>query len=319
MILIFCDIWDLSCKSFWIFCDRLFTPAGIKFIPLRTTGGELIPESGLFVRINKEEVEEIQLSSLRSAKLRRQAELNDEDDPKTLSIIAENEEDVEALPDDVDVMQSINPIAFNQRRPKSPSNPRPVSSPPLLKSYSAEDKDAQKEEINLNKVVVVVDVNGTGSEVKAVEETDFQTQDSNSQTQISNSVTSSSKPRSLIIEANPETSVHTNEEGVPVKEADAAAEAVKEYHLQVKSGEEEKLNIYWTYVLFLMSFLIINKMIILVFTHVQLLFLLSHITQEFYTIIVLKQLDIFETLHQLVKRYDYTCMLVMQLPGYKLV
>ena len=189
-------------------------------------------------------MEEIQLSSLRSAKLRRQAELNDEDDPKTLSIIAENEEDVEALPDDVDVMQSINPIAFNQRQPKSPSNPRPVSSPPLLKSYSAEDKDAQKEEINLNKVVVVVDVNGTGSEVKAVEETDFQTQDSNSQTQISNSVTSSSKPRSLIIEANPETSVHTNEEGVPVKEADTAAEAVKEYHLQVKSGEEEKLNIY---------------------------------------------------------------------------
>lgn len=28
---------------------------GIKFVPLRTTGGELIPESGLFLRIVKEE------------------------------------------------------------------------------------------------------------------------------------------------------------------------------------------------------------------------------------------------------------------------
>ena len=31
--------------------------AGIKYIPLRTPGGELIPESGLFLRIKKEEEE----------------------------------------------------------------------------------------------------------------------------------------------------------------------------------------------------------------------------------------------------------------------
>ena len=36
---------------FLFFCLLL----GIKFVPLRTTGGELIPESGLFLRIAKEE------------------------------------------------------------------------------------------------------------------------------------------------------------------------------------------------------------------------------------------------------------------------
>ena len=42
--------------------------------------GELIPESGLFVRINKEAAEDVQPSSLRmrSANLRRQEELDDE-------------------------------------------------------------------------------------------------------------------------------------------------------------------------------------------------------------------------------------------------
>jgi hypothetical protein len=216
---------------------------GIKFIPLRTTGGELIPESGLFVRINKEEAEDVQPSSLRmrSANLRRQEELNDEIDPKTLSTIRENEEDythTEGLPNDVDVMQSINPIAFNQRRPKSPSNPRPVSSPPLMESFSVEDKDAQKEERSLNEVVVVVDVNDTKSEDRAAEETDFQAQDSShSQTQVFNSVTSSSKPRTLTIEANPEsTGVHINEEVIVVEAG--GADMVKEYRLRVKAGED---------------------------------------------------------------------------------
>ena len=239
------DLWNFLAIGQEIFLTGIiFILVGIKFIPLRTTGGELIPESGLFVRINKEEVEEIQPSSLRSAKLRRQMELSDEVDPKTLSTITENVEDihVEALPDDVDVTQSINPIAFNQRRPKSPSSPRPVSSPPLIKSHSEEDKDAKKEETNLNKVVVVVDVNDTESEDKTEEENDFQTPESYFQTRISNSVTSSSKPRTLTIEANPKSSVHTNEEGVTVliEETDGGDIMLKEYHLQVKSGEEEK-------------------------------------------------------------------------------
>ena len=227
--------------------------AGIKFIPLRTTGGELIPESGLFVQISKEEVEEIQPSSLRSAKLRRQAELNDNDDPnKILSTIAENEEDVhlhdvsEALPNDVDVMQSINPIAFKnqQRRPKSPSNARPLSTPPLIESYSTEDKDVAKEETNLNKIVVVVDVNETEpAEDKRVEGENFQIPESHSQTQILNSVTSSSKPRSLTIEANPKSSVHASETSIHsnnITEETDGADMVKEYRLHVKSGEEEK-------------------------------------------------------------------------------
>ena len=171
------------------------------------------------------DVEEIQTNSLRSAKLRRQAEMNDDNDPKILSVIAENEEDIEA-PNNVDVMQSINPIAFQQRRPKSPSNPRPVSSPPLLESFSLND-DVQTEETNLNKIVVVVEVNSTETEDKAVEGTDFQKQYSNSIT--------ASKPRSLVIEANPESSVRTSEQDVPVEET-GIAESVKEYHLQVKSS-----------------------------------------------------------------------------------
>lgn len=221
---------------------------GIKFIPLRTTGGELIPESGLFVHINKEAAEDVQPSSLRmhSANLRRQEELNDEMiDPKTLSTIAENEEDytlTEALPSDVNVMQSINLIAFNQQRPKSPLNSHPASSPPLIVSYGIEDRDAEKEERNLDKVVVVVDVNDTES-AGTVEETDFQTQESHSQTQVFNSVTSSSKPRSMTIEANPEsTGVLTNGEEVILAGETGGVDTVKEYRLQVKLGEQEKIN-----------------------------------------------------------------------------
>ena len=221
---------------------------GIKFIPLRTTGGELIPESGLFVRINKEAAEDVQPRSLRmrSANLRRQEELNDEIiDPKTLSTITENEEDytlTEALPSDVNVMQSINLIAFNQQRPKSPLNSRPASSPPLIVSYGIEDRDAEKEERNLDKVVVVVDVNDTES-AGTVEETDFQTQESHSQTQVFNSVTSSSKPRSMTIEANPEsTGVLTNGEEVILAGETGGVDTVKEYRLQVKLGEQEKIN-----------------------------------------------------------------------------
>ena len=226
---------------------------GIKFIPLRTTGGELIPESGLFVRINKEAAEDVQPSSLRmrSANLRRQEELDDEMiDPKTLSTITENDEDythTKALPNDINVMQSINPIAFNQQRPKSPSSSaRPVSSPPLIVSYGIENRDAEKER-NLDKVVVVVDVNDTESAENkaAVEETDFQMQESHSQTQVFNSVTSSSKPRSMTVEANPEstsTSVLTNGDEVILAGETGGVDTVKEYRLQIRLGEQENIN-----------------------------------------------------------------------------
>ena len=103
-----------------------------------------------------------------------------------------------------------------------------MSSPPLLESFSLND-DEQMEETNLNKVVVVVEVNNTESEDKAVEETDSQKQNSNSITAI--------KPRSLVIEANPESSVPRASEGdVPLEET-GTAESIKEYQLQVKSSQ----------------------------------------------------------------------------------
>lgn len=36
--------------------DTKITDAGLRYIPLRTPGGELISQSGLFVRIHKETV-----------------------------------------------------------------------------------------------------------------------------------------------------------------------------------------------------------------------------------------------------------------------
>lgn len=47
---IFCP---MSAKAVYTLCYA--TAVGIKYIPLRTPGGELIPESGLFLKIKKEE------------------------------------------------------------------------------------------------------------------------------------------------------------------------------------------------------------------------------------------------------------------------
>ena len=201
--------------------------SGIKFIPLRTTGGELIPESGLFVYVNKVEVEEIQSNSLKAARLHRQHGLSQEDDPKTLSTIAEREE-VEGALDGVDVMQSINPIEL-QRRFNPPPNPRPVSSPPLLKtSLSSSETQKKVDKTDLNKVVVVVEVTGDPDPV---------TGQSDSHTENAQDSISSSKPRSLTIEANPDPNIHIGEDGLPVMEAESELE--KEYHLAVHSSSSQ--------------------------------------------------------------------------------
>ena len=191
---------------------------------MRTNGGELIPESGVFVKINKVEVEEVQTSSLRSGKLRRQTELSFEDDPRTLSVIAENEEELQT-PDDIDVLESINPLAFGPRRSKPPASPnaRPVSSPPLLEATNWEEVDGT------NKVEVMVELNSVPEVEKAVA--------MNLESKALETL-SLSKPRSFIIEANPESNVHINEEGLPVGVEEA--ESVKEYHLQVRSQRSQE-------------------------------------------------------------------------------
>ena len=80
---------------------------GIKFIPLRTNGGEIIPESGLFVRIKKVE--------------------GDEDLGSPLPTIPEN---------GVDVTMSLGNAAARYRRRESEGmSPRRVTSPPVLNSY----------------------------------------------------------------------------------------------------------------------------------------------------------------------------------------
>lgn len=182
----------------------------------------------MFVRISKVEVEEIQASSLRGARLSRQHEFNNEDDLKGLSVIPENEEETN-IPEDVDVLKSINLLEFSQKQ-KSPSNhPRPMSSPPLLEATSLDGDSEKNGMANSNRIVVTVDVND-----KAEEDTDTVTETVSG---LLESV-SASKPRSLTIQADPDSNVRISEDGLPVVGV-AETESVKEYHLHVKRQQSQ--------------------------------------------------------------------------------
>ena len=202
-----------------------FTHVGIKFIPMRTSGGELIPESGVFVKISKVEVEEVQ-TSLRSARLRQQsATANYEsDNPLILSTIKEGDEELTEVPEGVDVLQSINLLEF-QPRSKSPSNPtRPVSSPPLLESAS-EHIEREKDR---NQLVVTVDIEVHGEQ----DERDQSDDRIPSPPQESQSLV---KPRSLTIEANQESNSDADEDDLPAAaDVETGTANVREYHLKVR-------------------------------------------------------------------------------------
>lgn len=205
---------------------------------MRTTGGELIPESGVFVKIGKVEVEEVQ-TSLRGGKLHKQSGLayDDETNALQLSTIREGDEELE-ITEGVDVLQSINPLHF-QRRPKSPANPlRPVSSPPLLESTPSASEHRVEDS---NQVVVTVDIELGAEEHRHDEAADERPSPPPRESQ------SLVKPRSLVIEANPESSLEAREDGSPTLSVEE--DGVKEYHLKVRpqlSQDQAK----WTAVLF---------------------------------------------------------------------
>ena len=122
---------------------------GIKFIPLRTSGGELIPESGLFVRIKKGE-ETIRHPSFR---LQRQASVEEDDDFVDLG--------------DVDVMESISPSLMlkgktrkEQSVSSSAQSSRPLSSPSILTSFD-------EREPKVEKLQVVAEVHSEADSVSA--------------------------------------------------------------------------------------------------------------------------------------------------------
>ena len=186
---------------------------------MRTTGGELIPESGVFVKISKVEVEEVQ-TSLRGGKLHKQSGLtyDDETNALQLSTIREGDEELE-ISEDVDVLQSINPLHF-QRRPKSPANPlRPVSSPPLLESTPSTSEHRVEDS---NQVVVTVDIE-LGAEEHRRDEAAAKGPSPPRESQ------SLVKPRSLVIE---ESSLEAREDGSPTLSVEE--DGVKEYHLKVR-------------------------------------------------------------------------------------
>ena len=123
---------------------------GIKFIPLRTSGGELIPESGLFVRIKKKE-ERIGRSSFR---LKRQDSV-------------EEDEDGFVVLDNIDVTESISPSLMSRRQngkqqlvSSSAQSSRPMSSPSILTSF---DKD----EPNVEKLQVIAEVHSEAGSISA--------------------------------------------------------------------------------------------------------------------------------------------------------
>ena len=125
------------------FFKSLSSFPGIKFIPLRTPGGELIPESGLFVQIKKKK-----LSSL--------TQQPEEDSPQVNGSETLNRADsTEQYFGDVDVTASIHPSLLKQRAVNrtakdSSDSARPLSSPPMLESHleTAEEEASWKSKLD---------------------------------------------------------------------------------------------------------------------------------------------------------------------------
>ena len=116
---------------------------------MRTSGGELIPESGLFVRVKKGE-ETIRRPSFR---LQRQTSVEEDDDFVDLG--------------DVDVMESISPSLMlrgknREEQPVSSSaqSSRPMSSPSILTSFD-------EHEPKVEKLQVVAEVHSEADNVSA--------------------------------------------------------------------------------------------------------------------------------------------------------
>ena len=108
---------------------------GIKFIPLRTSGGELIPDSGLFVRIKKTEEGVGHQRTHRSSHLKRQ---------DRVPMDEAGEDSGDRWAEDIDVMQSIPPsrgARVSPRRQDSAQGSRPLSSPPVLTSFEEEEEE----------------------------------------------------------------------------------------------------------------------------------------------------------------------------------
>lgn len=183
-------------------------------------------------------MQEVQTSSLRSNKLHRQASLSaeDDDDPKTLSVITEGEEELLHTPNNINVEESINPLAFSRNsNSKAASNQRPVSSPPLLEGTSTDNaivggssNDAQEEEVEKTmQVTVAVELHSIPEAAASavVQETSL-------------SVT---KSRTLTIEADSGSNGHLSEDGRHPASI-ARVGTVKEYRLQMQpqaSREEQ--------------------------------------------------------------------------------
>ncbi len=128
----------------------LHTPSpihtGVKFIPMRTSGGELIPEAGLFVKIKKTE---------------QSFHFN------TATSTTGRDVGLETISEDVDVEASLNPISLMKYLPRQEDaqyevDPeesllrRTVSSPPSLtvpEASEARRKSSEnKFEVNTNTV-----------------------------------------------------------------------------------------------------------------------------------------------------------------------
>jgi len=108
---------------------------GIKFIPLRTSGGELIPDSGLFVRIKKTDEGVGHQRTHRSSHLKRQ---------DRVPMDEAGEDSSGRWAEDIDVMQSIPPsrgARVSPRRQDSAQGSRPLSSPPVLTSFEEEEEE----------------------------------------------------------------------------------------------------------------------------------------------------------------------------------
>ena len=100
---------------------------------MRTSGGELIPESGLFVRIKKEE----ETNGRSSFHLPHQASVEEDDDFVDLGY--------------VDVPKSISPSLMligqtrkEQSMSSSAQSSRPISSPSILTSFDAHQPKVEK-------------------------------------------------------------------------------------------------------------------------------------------------------------------------------
>ena len=196
---------------------------GIKFIPLRTSGGELIPDSGLFVRIKKMEESIGHHSGHRSSQLKRQ---------EKVSMDEGGEDSGGRWAEGIDVTQSIPPSRgkVSPRRHDSAQGSRPLSSPPILGSFEEGEENSNGVAVGFSYPHQQVG----DKQLKVVAEVHSEADDSSANRAVPKE---DRQEKTVVFSVKPTAGTGEDEEGLPTVSFDPE----KEFHLRltVRKGEDE--------------------------------------------------------------------------------